>query len=457
VARATQQGLAATVDAAFAQIRPLPVPASLAYYMAEKPANLLQNAAAHQAKDQAMMDQMGFFFQDYRREVYHECIERWLEFAVETENSAQENLFMFLSNVLVVGINKIDNPDWVFPYFAELRNALFQPYPAIIQRLPHTPAMCSYLDLVYNARGGPNENYARELMELFTLGIGHYSEGDVKEMARALTGFSIENDRVKLDPTRWDAGNKTIFGQTGPWTSDDIVRLIFSQPGARTHLPRRLLAWYVSDAAIPEPYIESLGALWAQQGWRIVDLVKTVLSSQLFYASAFRGNLVKNPVKFYLGLCQTLGVDVMPFPGQIQALLAFAGQEPLDPPTVRGFLGGHMWLNSTTWLARNGLVTEIFNDFHLGYLTPENQAWLKKAQARGRGNYYIAENRFDDLAAMPAVTVADHLLQWFLPGASYPAYRTAIADYLENTQGTRIELIKDSAIALLLSPPYQVC
>ncbi|MGA2052242.1 MAG: DUF1800 family protein, partial [Opitutales bacterium] len=298
---------------------------------------------------------------------------------------------------------------------------------------------------------------ARELMELFTLGEGHYTESDVKEAARAFTGFYFPDGYGILDPAKWDSGPKTIFGHTGPWGADDVVNLIFTQPSARTHLPARFLRYYLSDDPLPDPHLETLGTLWQQHDWRIDALAQLVFSSKLFYDPSFRGNLVKSPVRFLLGMYQDLGVNLYPFPSDYTInVLGDAGQEPFDPPNVSGWHGGRLWLNSSTWSARARLVASAFTQ---GRLTrdPEETTWPKDDPDRARVNCYVQPDHFQELAALPADVAAGRLVNHFLPGNPAPAYRAAIADYLKNTAGPRNELLNDAAQNLLLSPLYQLC
>jgi uncharacterized protein (DUF1800 family) len=458
VDRALQQGLPATLQDSLGTLRPMPQPAALADYLAKSPAMRAGMLAAQKAGTLKMGDKFDYFFGDVRRDAYRKSMQDWLAFARAPENSAQENFVMFLCGVLVVAINKINSPEWLFGYQAFIRASLRNPYPEITKALPFTLAMAYYLDLFSNYRNGPNENYARELLELFTLGEGQYTETDVKEAARAFTGFYNDDGFSRFDPARWDSGSKTIFGQTGPWGADDVADLIFTQPAARTHLPARFLSYYLSDDSLPAPYLESLGALWQQHGWRMDALASLVFSSKLFYEPSVRGNLVKSPVRFYLGMCQDLALDIYPFPpDQKLLMLAAAGQDPFDPPTVRGWLGGRTWLNPSTWLARAQLVEDAFTPRADPPSDPDEAAWLNAARARGLANFFVLPDHFQDLASLSPDAAADLLVDRFLPGLDTAVYRASIADYLKNSAGPRNELLNDSAKSLLLSPLYQLC
>jgi len=163
-------------------------------------------------------------------------------------------------------------------------------------------------------------------------------------------------------------------------------------------------------------------------------------------------------VRFYLGMCQDLGVDIYPFPpDQKLHMLEAAGQDPFDPPTVRGWIGGRNWLNPSTWLARAQLVEDAFTPRADPPADPDEAAWLNAARARGPVKFFVQPDHFQDLASLAPVAAANRLVDRFLPGVDATVYRSAIADYLKNSAGPRNELLNDSAKSLLLSPLYQLC
>jgi uncharacterized protein (DUF1800 family) len=463
VERAYSQGLTVTLDEAFGRIRPMPQPRALVNYAATRAQYVADLRTA--ANDEEKTRQIGLTFNAQRRQDCRDATLEWLTFARDPANSAQEKLVQWLANILVVSFYKVNDPERLFAHSTLLRQSWQKRYPEICQAVTRSPAMIEYLDLASNHRDGPNENYARELMELFTLGEGNYTEKDVKEAARALTGVVIktgyattrEQGDFVLD--QWDFGPKTIFGKTGPWQPDDVIDLIFTQPSARTHLPGRFLTEYLAEDPLPAPYLAALGNLWVQHDWRVDELAKIVFSSKLFYDPRFRGNLIKSPIHFYVGLCQDLNLEV--FPNQSQLLPGFEamGQQPFMPNNVRGWIGGRSWINSTTLDARCRLVEQLFTPVKETALDDDPNAMMSMSTARSpaRGTAYVTPERLRSIAALSDPELADHLLGFFLPGPPDPAYRAAILDYLQNTTGSRPDLVKDVTVALLQSPLYQLC
>jgi uncharacterized protein (DUF1800 family) len=468
-----KQGLPKTLDDAFGSVRPFTPPESLAAYTEKRnelitaqrtgaPASQPDLSARRGSQGAAgavipPQRQLAMEINQLQQEAFHEFVQAWLAFAVKPENSPQENLTMFLANVLVVAQSKVKDPDRIHNHIDLLRTSFQQPYPQIIKVVTYSPAMIQYLDLNTSAVGVPNENYAREVMELFTLGEGHYTENDIKEAARALTGIVVNNEQGTFVRRRWDAGSKTIFGRSGKFGASDVVDLIFEQPAASTHLPKRFLAYFLSPDPLPAPYLTELGNQWASSDFRVDQLARTVFSSQLFYRPEFRGAMVKTPIQYYLGLCQDLNLDVSPFENQIYQNLRSMGQEPFNPPNVRGWLGGENWINSSTFAARRQLVQQMFNPINEHSLTADLQAKLDGARQAGQGAITMDNTRLQNLADKSDEEIATQLLNYFFVGEATDAYHRDILDYMQNDQGARIELVRDVAIALFQSPVYHLC
>jgi len=469
-----KQGLQKTLEDAYGYVRPFTPPESLAVYTQKRnelidaqAMGAVTPAAGPQGKRVAQAAAAGAVIPPQRQlqmelnqlqqQTFHEFVQSWLAFAAKPENSPQENLTMFLANVLVIGQAKVKDPERIHNHINLLRTSLRQGYPSIIKSVTYSPAMIQYLDLNTSVAGVPNENYAREVMELFTLGEGHYTEGDIKEAARALTGIVVNNEQGFFARRRWDPSVKTIFGKSGNFGADDVVDLIFMQPEARTHLPKRFLAFFLSPDALPAPYLTELGSQWARSNFRVDQLARTVFSSQLFYRPEFRAALVKTPIQYYLGLCQDLSLDVSPFENQVYQNLRAMGQEPFNPPNVRGWLGGKNWINSSTLAARRQLVQQLFNPFNERNLTADLQMKLQAARQAGHGAINMDNTRLQSLADKSDEEIAKQLLNYYLAGEATDAYQRDILDYMQNDQGPRVGLVRDVAVALFQSPAYHLC
>ncbi len=230
------------------------------------------------------------------------------------------------------------------------------------------PAMLRYLDNAQNVKAHPNENFARELMELFTLGIGNYTETDVRESARSFTGWNLNRDFAFVDnAAQHDDGTKTFLRRTGNFSGRDIVEIIFAQPAAAKLFADRLLNFFVYNDPEPE-LVDAVAALLRTNGYALQPVMATLLRSNVFYSERAYRALVKSPAEFVVGSCRLFGVKSSEPP--VLGALSRMGQRLFYPPDVKGWNGGAAWLNSQTLLARenfaSGLMTQMGDGGWLG-------------------------------------------------------------------------------------------
>jgi uncharacterized protein (DUF1800 family) len=271
-----------------------------------------------------------------------------------------------------------------FPWITYNQNALFRKYALgnlrdLTRDVSKDAAMLIYLNGNQNVAAHPNENYARELMELFTLGVDHYSENDVRESARAWTGWRVVNrtDTVSFDESLHDSGTKTFLGRTGNFDGDDIVDIIFAQPECARFFAASLLNWFVYND--PEPQlVDSVAALLRKHDFELGPVVAAILSSDVFFSARAYRALVKSPVEFVVGTYNALGlkqIDETALPALQQM-----GQRLFFPPNVAGWPGGQNWLTSGTMIARQNFLTRL-----LGSQTLADSSWLHGLPLRSAG------------------------------------------------------------------------
>jgi uncharacterized protein (DUF1800 family) len=223
--------------------------------------------------------------------------------------------------------------------------------------------MIIYLDSATNRKGQPNENFAREVMELFTLGEGHYTETDVKEAARAYTGWSLDPDTgaYMWRPRIHDDDSKTVLGHSGNYDGDAVLDILLSQPACSEFIVRKLWMEFVStdvDSPANLAEIRRVAAQFRNSRYDIKTALRAIFLSPAFYAQENSATLVKSPVELVVGTIRELGVhytDPIPF----VFLTASLGQNLFTPPNVRGWPGGDTWINSTTLLARKQFVERL--------------------------------------------------------------------------------------------------
>lgn len=332
-----------------------------------------------------------------------------------------------------------------------LQNQLFRQYALgnardLTLHVSQDPAMLRYLDNNVNDRAHPNENYARELMELFTLGIGNYTEQDVRESARAFTGWTFRRNpdgtgSFYINRAQHDDGVKTFLGQSGNFDGGDIVRIIFRQPAAATFLAKKLLAFFVYMD--PEPaLVDRVAGLIAKHDFNLQPVMSTLLRSNVFFSDRAYRALVKSPVEFVVGTHQLFGVpDVAPIE---LAMLRSMGQVLFYPPNVKGWDGGAAWLNSQTILTRENFANAVAQNPK----TMNGAAWMVTA-----------------MRSMDPHNVATALTQAMLQGDVSPAATGQLIAYLGGSGQTALsqlspenvdERVRSAAYLTMAMPAYQL-
>jgi uncharacterized protein (DUF1800 family) len=333
--------------------------------------------------------------------------------------------------------------------------------PVLTKAVSRSPAMELYLDLQQSKKGAPNENFARELFELFVLGEGHYTQRDIEEAARAFTGYRIDRltGESRFAVKQHDAGSKTVFGQTGRFAGNDIIDLAYRQPAAAEFLPGEMARFYLTDERLPDEYRKSLGDRWREQRFDLRALTTLFFSSRLFYAPEFRGSFIKSPVQFYLGMVQDLDLHIPPLARYSLNPLRAMGQQLFQPPNVRGWLGGRAWINSSTLAARRQLVQQLFSPMREELLNADEQRALAAAREGGARDFTVPESWSERLAKAEPSEAAAHLAQSYLaaePGAgAMDILRTFLSDRSDNKQSA--QRLRSAAIALFQTPAYQLC
>jgi uncharacterized protein (DUF1800 family) len=248
------------------------------------------------------------------------------------------------------------------------------------------PALLLYLDAPANHKGHPNENLARELMELFTLGVGPYTEKDVKEAARALTGWTVEDGRFAEEPARHDPGTKTILGRTGPWTGSDLVRLLLEHPATAERIAGKLGRQFFGEGALPPDALRSLAAGLREHDLDIGWAVGVVLHSRLFFAEANLGSQVLGPLEFVAGSARALELfDPAPSTLALADWAGRIGQDVFDPPNVGGWPGGRAWLHPRALIARANCAAALVAGPDAGRPAPYDPIALPRKYGFGTG------------------------------------------------------------------------
>jgi hypothetical protein len=282
----------------------------------------------------------------------------WLSRILRSPHPLREKLTLFWHNHFATSIAKVQNARYMLSQYRLLHEHALGDFRQLLREMSTDPAMMVWLDTVESKKGKPNENYARELMELFSLGLGNYTEADVREAAKAFTGYEIKAGKGTFNPKRHQTGVKKVLGKSGDWKADDIVRICLDQPACPRFIARKLYRFLVSEASDPGPeLIEPLAERYRSAGFDTGKLVETILRSEHFFSPAAYRQRVKSPVEFAVGIVRGLEGAAGPLP--LAQSLESLGQTLFAPPSVKGWDGGPVWLNAQTLLFRQNLALAL--------------------------------------------------------------------------------------------------
>jgi uncharacterized protein (DUF1800 family) len=307
---------------------------------------------AHPGADDATLQ---LIYQEYQREE-RRAVQRlqawWLERMYTARHPLQEKMALFWHGHFATSAQKVKSSlaNWQL-------NDIFRAHgtgnvKSLTIGVGQSVAMLEYLDNRKSTKDAPNENWARELMELFTLGQGHYTEEDIRESARAFTGWTCDRSTFFYAAGKHDDGMKTFMGRTGNFDGRDIIDIIFEQPASAEFIAGKLWAFFAGTGASPE-IARSLGATLRDSGYALRPMLKEMFSCAAFYAPEVMGAQIKSPVQFVLRLCHDLGIA--PPYAQLPRATRALGQDLFYPPNVKGWEGNRAWINANHLLVRANL------------------------------------------------------------------------------------------------------
>jgi uncharacterized protein (DUF1800 family) len=356
-----------------------------------------------------LLDRMAGFFQFTKIE----DAQGWCFFRMlGTPRPAQERMALFWHNRFATSASKVENSKYMHRQMETFRQLGLGSFRDLLLAVTHDPAMLVWLDGQSNRKGHANENYGREVMELFTLGIGNYTEKDVQQIARAFTGWQLAGDKASFNKSQWDDGEKEIFGQKGKFDSEAAVDLLLKQPAAPKFLATKILKEFVH----PEPTDDQISH-YAQRlldsEWQIKPVIKEIFTSRLFYSDWAYRSRIKSPIELAVGGAVALGGKLNT--AYLVKQTARMGQNILFPPNVKGWDGNEAWINANTVLVR-------FN-FGLSLATQRNGEYAKKPDLEA----WLSSHKITT-----AEGVVDHFASRLLDGQLSDEERTTFIDFLNH-------------------------
>ena len=391
------------------------------------------------------------------REAFINMSTAWMDRMAASPAQLREKMTLFWHGHFAC---RVRNPQAALSLHNATRQHALGSFPDLLLAVSQEPAMLQFLNNQQNRKEHPNENFAREVMELFTLGRGNYTETDVKEGARAFTGWGYDyQGNFRFREREHDAGSKTFLGRTGNFTGEDVLKRILEQPAAATFLVTKIYRFFVND--VPNPaHIEPLAVAFRQSGYDIADLMERLFSADWFYDPTNVGTHIKSPVELLAGIRRTLNVTIdneLPLLGYQKAL----GQTLFQPPNVAGWPGGRNWIDSSSLLLRLQLPAILFKnaEFAVALKQDENDIApnLTKAERTvrpGAGAHLPLAPLQQLLGATPAAQQPARLSEFLLQANIRPENLQLVQQAA--AQKEPAEALRATLVSLLSLPEYQL-
>jgi uncharacterized protein (DUF1800 family) len=376
-------------------------------------------------------------------------MQRWFILRmIYSKRQLEEKMTLFWHGVLTSSYREVGGKRgyaYIIPQNQLLRAHGLGRFDDLIRAVTLDPAMMWYLDLRVSTARAPNENYARELMELFTMGLtdpqGHpnYTQNDVAAGARALTGWAIENGKAAFIPGRHDSGAKTYLGHSGNLGLDDVVNIVCAHPATSYHIAWRMWSFFAYATTPDDSVLQPLVDAYHQQNHSTAAMMRALLTSPAFYSDKAYRQRVKSPAEFVVGAIRALELRVN---GQgLPQVLAAMGQEMLNPPNVSGWDGDKdsaTWISTQAWMTRVNFVNSLLA-VASGAATPAGHAQAGATAATSGSalqalidaqqiatpsslvDFFVGALLDNQLAADRRATVADYLTQATQASAAGPS------------------------------------
>jgi len=293
----------------------------------------------------------------------------WLDRMLRSGHPLEEKMTLFWHGHFATGEEKVRDYRKLKLQLDTLRAGALGSFRDLLTAVAKDPAMLVFLDATYNVKGAPNENFGREVMELFTMGVGNYTEDDIREAARAFTGWGNDDLVFRFDETRHDAGQKTFFGQTGAFNGDDILAMILVQDQTATYIASKLYRFFVRED-IPPAFAQTLGRLLRDGDYQVAPFLATIFLSEDFYTDASVASHIMSPTELIVSTYRKLGLTQMPGIPDPYTLGKTLGQVLLSPPTVAGWSEGRAWITPGLLFERGNFAREVMFPDMISFVDP---------------------------------------------------------------------------------------
>lgn len=303
-------------------------------------------------------------FVDQRRKEVSLLKQWWLERIHHSSYPLQERMTLLWHNHFTSSIAQVQWPQLMYQQNQLLRKHALGSFADLLKGIYKDPAMLIYLNGQQSSKIKPNENFARELLELFTLGVGYYTEQDIISAARAFTGWSYnyKEGAVVFNEKRHDDGIKTFLGKTGRYDADDIIAIILEQPRLAEFITEKFWYNFISSKTPDNEYIQFWAKIFKDSNYNITVLLNSIIQSDVFWSSENRSTLIKSPIEFTIGLIRELDLEHFNAYSRLATINQQLGQDLFSPPDVKGWRGGNQWINSSSLALRHDFAAKILKE-----------------------------------------------------------------------------------------------
>jgi uncharacterized protein (DUF1800 family) len=358
----------------------------------------------------------------------------WLYRMLNSANPLVEKVSLFWHNHFATSNAKVGSVEHMAAQNDLIRREAVGSFRKLLSGMARDVAMLIWLDSNANRKRQPNENFAREVMELFSLGVGNYTEQDIAEAARAFTGWHLRDDKFWFNRRQHDFTQKTLLGKTGSFNGEDVIGICLQQAACPHFLAGKLLATFVT----PRPnkqVVEQLALRIRAHDFQMTPILRELFGSELFFSTNVRRSIIKSPLELVLGAYRALGNRP-----NLQAtigLLASLGQDVFEPPTVKGWEGGRLWIHSASVLLRTNFAPALTSSSRFGTIDDPTSVLT----SNGR------ETQDDVVGYYTELLLSDDV---------EPASNERLIDYLKQAEGDRGTRSRGLIQLIMSMPEYQL-
>jgi uncharacterized protein (DUF1800 family) len=374
----------------------------------------------------------------------------WVLRMISNSNLMREKLTLFWHDHFATAISKVKEPKLMANQIDSLRQLAFGNFHDTLLAMARDPAMQLWLDNNVNVAGHPNENWGRELMELFTLGIGHYTETDVREVARAFTGWNLEkgNRRFEFYPDKHDTGTKTILGKTGNLDGTDVLNILVDKPETPHFICKKLWRFFVSQDPTDEDVAPMVQAYQSGKH-QIAPVLRAMFLSPGFSAPGVIGTQIKNPIEYIVGVTRSLKADITNIKLYGDAAAAM-GMDLYNPPDVSGWKGGENWISTFTLLERIRFVRTLLAKGKPGFVAGLEVGKIISENFISTNAELVDHFLIRFMHRIPKGNLRPTLLAFLAAGTRTPST-------IRMPQAEKEDKIRGLIRLILVSPEYQLC